>query len=189
MAIQERQPIQIGAQLPDVFPSDHREQETVNYGELMQVIHRRRRLIIISTLIIFGLGMLYTSLVHPRYESTGSILVEAQNNNQILNNSLPLVSDLMALTQAQSVDTQVELLQSPVLLEAAFNHLTIKDRVKGFKSDHFIFSGSNKTSSYLTVSAAKDTNVITIDVIARNPQSAANYANSIAKTFEQQDHR
>lgn len=150
-------------------------QETIDFGELVQVAFRRRWLIIIGLILIFGLGMARTLTEQPIFEATTSIIVTSDRSMYA---SMP--NPLQAITQTRSVDTQVEILKSADLQEVAFYKLSADERLKGFGSEDF-------TGASARINATKNTDVITINVRAQDADAAASYANSIAQTYLEQD--
>jgi len=187
MAIQEQQNWQNGVPSPAILPTEQPEQDAIEFGELLMALRRRRWLILMGTLLIFALGMVMTFLQHRKYESTCSILIAATNNKTTENSNLPLLADLQALTQGRSVDTMVEILSNPDLLQEAFNSLPREGRIKGFVHPDFIYDGSDATSKTVSVSSKKNTDVVTITVRSRDKQISADYANGIAKTYLTKD--
>ena len=147
-------------------------------GELFQVCARRHGILLGSMVLILILGMGYT-LLRPRvYESTASILVKA--NTPVRGDDLPVISDLEALTQARSVETQVSILSSEGLLRQAFTALTAAEREAGFRSPSI-------PRWAVKISTKKNTDVINITVRAYAPAVAATLANRIADTFFERD--
>lgn len=188
MAIQE-QNWQNGTQLPEYFPTASPEEDSFTFSELLQVLGRRRWLILSSTLLVFALGMLMTFLQTRIYESTCNILVADSTNSfrSIDAGALPLLADLQALTQSRSVDTQVEILTNPDLLKTAFEAMPIEDRRKGFHTPTFIYDGASATGKTVAVESKKNTDILTITVRSRDRRCAAEFANSIADTYLSQD--
>ncbi|MHB9108693.1 MAG: GumC family protein [Armatimonadota bacterium] len=154
------------------------EPASMNLDELVQVCLRRRWLLLGCMALVFVLGMLYI-IFRPRvYQSTASILVTA--SKPVRGDDLPLLSDLEALTQARSVDTQMSIISSDGLLREAFAGLTPAERETGFRSLTIPRWAVN-------ISTKKNTDVINITVRAYTPMVAALLANRIADTFFDRD--
>lgn len=155
-------------------PLEQYAKETIDFGEMLQVAYRRRWLILIGLLVVFILGMAKTLMEKPVFEAGSSILVTSDAAM-----SMNALVDLQSMLQARSVDTQVEILRSPDLLEKAYAKLPEDVRLKGFGSD--VYPGGVKVSS------TKNTDIITITVRSQDPQAAADFANSVAETYMEQD--
>jgi len=183
MAMPEQQSAQVGVPMTGLLLSDHTEPSVVDIGEILLILVRRRWLMLIGLLSVLALGALFTLLQRPMYESTCNLLV-ATNAAQNPNANLPLVSDLLALTQAQSVDTQVAILSNPDMLEEAFESMPYDARMDGFGTEHYTMGSTNKR---VTVTAMKNTDIVSITVRARRPQCAKLYANAIGDIYLRQD--
>jgi len=182
MALSEQQQsTPVGIQGNGALPTEPQEAESIDIGELLQVLYRRRRLMQVVTLGIFILGMIYALMQHPMYESVTTILVTANSGGGGGGNAnMPLLSELQALTQSRSVETQVEILTNPDLLEQAFMAMPKTLRLEGFGLESF---DPQKTGKRVIVGSKKNTDIVTITVRASTARSAAAYANSIAHTY------
>jgi len=142
----------------------------------------RRKWIMLGVLaIVFGFGMLYTLTQRPIYESSARLVVASNiGTGTVAENELPLLSDLRALTRSRSVDTQVEMISSPDLLNEAYESLAPTIRSEGF--------GETKLPDWsVKVEARKNTDVIVITGRAYTPTAAAALANTIANNYFKRD--
>lgn len=189
MAIQELSNLPQLSPLPESPQNENEQEDTINFVEIIDIFYRRRWVLLIGLLTVFALGMLYTFTKQPIYQSACSILVTSNTSSK--SDDLPLLSDLQALTQGRSVDTQVEILSSPDLLDAAYlgkfpdgkvpdSVMTEGDWRDGFKS-------TTRPDWAVTVSAKKNTDIITITSQAYTPIGAAHLANNIAQAYLMQD--
>ena len=168
---------------PTPLPPGSSGEEDFNFEEFMQILLRHYVLILLVTLVVTGMGMVYTLLQHKVYESTETILVAANRSGSGGDTNLPILSDLQALTQSRSVETQVEILSSPELYKKAYEAMPLDDRYKGFKREHYW----KELDKQIIVAMRKNTDIVTITVHAYNPRSASVLANTIADTYLQQD--
>ncbi|MHB9131109.1 MAG: polysaccharide biosynthesis tyrosine autokinase [Armatimonadota bacterium] len=140
----------------------------------LQMVSRQRKTIIVTFLLVMGLGMLWT-LTRPRlYRSAADMLVtpvETAGTGGDIN------QDISVMTRVRSVATEVRMLKSPDLLDEAFASVPEEMRVKGFQT-----SGLKLSSYPVSISNAKDTDVITVEVTACDPYSAARFANQIIES-------
>ncbi|MBI2841774.1 MAG: polysaccharide biosynthesis tyrosine autokinase [Armatimonadetes bacterium] len=153
----------------------------VDLHEYRVILFRRRRIVIATFLLVFALGLLHTLTRRPVYESTTKIVVVAGSSSPSnMGDEIRLMDDLRALTRSRSVDTQVEVISSPDVLNEAFKGLSPKLRSAGFRS-------TEMPGWAYRVAAKKDTDVIAITGRAYQPQAAAELANSIAGTYFDRD--
>lgn len=164
---------------PESYPGQ--SGDMVDVQEYLAIFMRRRWLMLLTLSTIFVLGMLWTMTRRPIYESTTQIVVATSSGGAFSGGSdSPLISGLEALTKNRSIETQVEIIQGEDLLNDAYKSLDLATRTEGFRSDDL------PRWSY-RVASKKDTDVITVTGRAYTPEAAANFANSIAKTYIAKD--
>lgn len=185
MSIQELPNVQpMSSQMPETPQFENTQEDTVNIGDIIGIFYRRRWVLLIGSLVVFTLGVLYTFTKQPIYQSACSILVISNSSSK--SDDLPLLADLQALTQGRSVDTQVEILSSPDLLDIAYEGnfpgslMTDEDHRIGFKSQTL-------PNGFVTISSKKNTDIITITARAYTPIAAAHLANNVAQAYLNQD--
>ncbi len=152
--------------------------ETIDIQEYVDIFFRRRWLMLATVGIVFVSGLLYTVTRKPIYESTAKIVVSTSSAPKGGGSAddISLLSDLQALTQSRSIDTQVEIISSPDLIDEAYARLDTTVRSKGFASN-------NAPEWAYKVANKKNTDVISVTANAYTPEAAAELANSIANTF------
>ena len=126
-------------------------------------ILRRRRAIILQAFILVGvLGVAQAMMAKNVYESSAKLLVEgpAYNLNTV-DSSNPL-SSLFQLSQQQTVDTQVEVLQAAPLMDQVAKQVG---------------------PAALTVAEDGDTNVITVTAESGSPKAAAAAPNALLNLY------
>ncbi|MCE5324013.1 polysaccharide biosynthesis tyrosine autokinase [bacterium] len=158
------------------------EPHQVDIQQCTSVLFRRWKTMLLTVILVFGLGMLHTCTRQPIYESSAKLVVVTTGSSSSTENDIPLINDLQALTRSRSVDTQVEIISSPDLLEEAFDRLNMSMKKYGFKSTAFPGWACN-------VAAKKDTDIISITARAYIPSAAAELANTIADTYFERDVR
>jgi len=142
----------------------------------LQLLRRRRRLMISVFLgvMIVGMGWLVTRT--PLYRSTAEVLVTPIERGGG-GNTGNMGSDIETLVRVRTVATQIKMMKSPDLLEAAFANIPPDLRRKGFATR------DTKLSDYpVTITNPKDTEIVGIEVLARDPRAAAAFANEIQAT-------
>lgn len=157
------------------------EPDDVDLRSHVAMLYRRRWLILAMMSVVFALGMLYTITRRPLYESVAKILVFSGKQGVTSSDSeLPGIRNLEAITGSRSIDTQIEIIASPDLLESAFARLNPSIRSSGFASDTI-------PDWACRVSQSKDADVIAISVRAFTPKAAAVLARSVAASYFAQD--
>ncbi len=184
MAINDQQNSQVVLQTPEQVVYEHVEKDSFDLGEAIEIAFRRRWVILIGLFVVFALGMLYTFIKRPIYASTCTILVTHDKSNSS-STDIPLLQDLSSLTAGRSVDTQVEIINSPDLLGKAYESFQLHDRLVGFGYERF--QQIPASDNPVTVVAKKDTDIINITTSARTALMASKFANTIAQTYLDED--
>jgi len=134
--------------------------------EYLAILRRRRAVILQAFVLISAVGVVLALLAKPVYQSSAKLLVEGPSYNMnTLDSSNPL-SSLFQISQQQTVDTQVEVLQAQPLLDEA---------------------AALAGPASLAVSNLKDTNVIEVTAEAGSAKTAADAPNTLLKLFIAQD--
>ena len=158
------------------------EQEEMDIHGYISMFLRRRRLILLTLAAVFVIGMLYTATRKSMYESTAKIVVATNQSNVASSEGESLFNNVQALTGSRSVETQLEIVQSPDLLQEAFNRLSPEMRKTGFKSKDI------PTWAY-RISQSKDADIIAVTGRAYTPSAAAELAKTITDTYFKRDLR
>ncbi len=157
------------------------EADAPELRDLLSVLSRRRLVMLVTVAVVFALGLLYTVLTRPIYESSAKMVVAGSRAGApVTANDVPWLSDVQALTRSRSVDTQVEVIAGADLLDEAYHAMDPRLRGSGFGRIHlprWAYRISNK----------KNTDVIVVTGRAYNPDAAAALANSIANTYFRRD--
>ena len=159
--------------------------EYVSFHLMRDVIRRRWRLMLGTLLSVLILGTAYTLTRKPVYESNAMLLLAAPRMISSSSDEMGVLTDLAALTQARSVQSQMEILTSPrVMMETAHN-MGEEELIKGFGRPE---PGQLPIPEWaLSLDTKKDSDVITITADAYDPQVAADLANGMAQTYMEID--
>lgn len=139
----------------------------------LQLLRRQRKLAlsVFAAVMIAGLLWLFTRT--PLYKSTAEVLVTPLSSGGGGNSEL-IASNLEVMFRIRTVATQVKMMKSPDLLDAAFANVPPDMRLKGFGTR------DSKLSHYpVTITNPKDTEIVGIEVLSKNPKAAAVFANEI----------
>jgi succinoglycan biosynthesis transport protein ExoP len=161
--------------LPDTVVGEYYGQAVRNPAAaraFWRLLRRQWGAMLCTVGLILGGGALWVLSRPPLYRATAEVLVTPLERGQT---SGPLLADKIGVaTRVRSVATEVRLLKSPDLLDAAFAHLPHVLRVAGFHTQ------ARALPRYpLTVENPSDTDVITVAVTAHTPVAAATFANKI----------
>jgi len=169
------------AQAPHAQPGGMAELTFYQYIDIL----RRRKWSLLGLFVgVMLLSSIYT-LTRPKvYESSAILVVVNGAGNGGGRGESDILGNLAALTQARNVDTQVEILKSPELLNVAFGKLAPQDRIKGFHPDR-PDAGIQKWCYRIENTLGTDT--ITITCQAFDPKIAAKLSGSIADTYLERD--
>jgi polysaccharide biosynthesis transport protein len=136
--------------------------------QYLQVLRRRRWTILYTAVAILVLGCVATALMTPIYQAEAKLLVRASSPEiNTMDTENPLV-DLLAMAQPESVDTQMEVLQSGPFLEEVF-------KACGAPSD--------EREPRVRVTKVKDTNVIEVTVTGPDRKMTATVANAMLNHY------
>lgn len=148
------------------------------FQQYFDIVLRRRWLLLTVLLAVVALTTLYTITRRRIYEGSTMLVVVNGTNRTATNDAI--LGSLAALTQSRSVDTQVEIMKSQDLLDAAFQKLTPAEQMQGFHS-----TGIPKWAYRIENTANTDS--IQITASAYVPALAAKLANDIAQTYLRRD--
>ena len=138
----------------------------VSLQEYLLILRRRRAIILQAFVLILVIGVVETLMTKPVYQSSARLLVEGPSMNvNTVDSSNPL-SGILAMTPQQSVATQVEVLQSPPLLEKVMQ---------------------DTGPASISVATVGQTNIIEADAEATDPKVAAAAPNDLLRLYIQQD--
>ncbi|MDQ0226802.1 YveK family protein [Metabacillus niabensis] len=143
-------------------------EETINLKELFLTLKKRLSLIIIIAAIATATsGIVSYFLLTPIYQSSTQILVnQAKSEEQIYNYN-------EVQTNLQLINTYSVIIKSPAIL----------DKVIEKEKMDMSYRALNEL---VTVSSEQDSQVVNISVKNEDPKIAANIANSIAVTFQEE---
>ncbi|MGP6146525.1 YveK family protein [Jeotgalibaca sp. A122] len=142
------------------------EEEEISLGELFAII--KNKLVLIISLSIAGLllSALYTFfVVTPMYESTTQLLV----NRAVDENVGIQLNDIN--TNVRMIDTYKDIIRGPVILEDVKANLDTNLTVSEIRE-------------MVNITANENSQVFSLTITSEDPVAAANIANEIATTFQ-----
>ncbi len=130
--------------------------------EYLAILRRRRAIIIQAFILVAVIGVAQAMMARNVYQSSAKLLVEGQSYNlNTVDSSNPL-SSLFQLSQQQSVETQVEVLQSAPLMDQVAKQVG---------------------PATLTVAPVGETNVIAVSAESGSRQAAAAAPNALLNDY------
>ncbi|MCI4620632.1 capsular biosynthesis protein [Priestia megaterium] len=142
--------------------------ETISIKELFQTLKKRIWLIALITIIAAIISAVISFFVlTPVYESKTQILVNQAKSDQQLYNATEVQTNI------QLINTYNVIIKSPAILDKVKSELNLDRTVEDLNSQ-------------ITVSSAKDSQVVEITVQDPSSQVAAQIANKTAEVFQTQ---
>ncbi|PEE78047.1 capsular biosynthesis protein [Priestia megaterium] len=143
-------------------------EETISIKELFQTLKKRIWLIVLITIIAAIISAVISFFVlTPVYESKTQILVNQAKSDQQLYNATEVQTNI------QLINTYNVIIKSPAILDKVKSELNLDRTVEDLNSQ-------------ITVSSAKDSQVVEIIVQDPSPHVAARIANKTAEVFQTQ---
>jgi uncharacterized protein involved in exopolysaccharide biosynthesis len=143
--------------------------------DLVQIIWRSRWIVLLTTIMALGVGLIYITITTPLYTGTSRIYVQ-QSGPKILSEAEGV------MTQSKNyLYTQAELLKSTPILSAALE----KDGIKQLK----IFHKADNPIAYLkkkglNVTVGKKDDIIDISSDSPDPVEAAQLVNAVVDSYK-----
>jgi succinoglycan biosynthesis transport protein ExoP len=180
---------------------------TVDLRELVQILSRRRWIVILTTLALLLIATIFVLIVTPRYTATATVLIDPHRSSVVdSNNNQPASANSAA--DDSVINSQVSLIQSVAVLQRVVSQLNLAHDPE-FGPHSSIFSPIKKLFTTpqtlapgqseedvartaalefllrkrLKVSRDTTTFVINIDVSSEYPEKAAKIANAIAESY------
>ena len=138
--------------------------------DYLQILHRRRWIIIEVFVILVGVVAVGSFLAKPIYRATAGLLVETGTPMSSPHEELPIVVTTLSASHIRTIETHKRLMLGRPILEAVIDEVPLGLTVGGL-------------SSQLSVQTVRDTDVIEIHVENRDPDLAAKIANSVAANY------
>ena len=176
------------ARLPDRRQTSGR---TASDG-FFTILWRRKLLILASVLTCLGIGIAYIAVTPPRYAATAAMLIDPRLGKTV--GADPNIPGFIADTAA--IDSQIKLFTSQTVLSRVGVQCHLKDVAE--------FNGSQRSllqrilhpaatvtdgvdlkslEDAITIKRPERTYVVEIDVLARDPEKAAEIANAVTQAY------
>lgn len=162
-------------------------QYELNFNDYWRIIKKKKWLIIFTTLMVTILSIIFTVINTPTliYEASASIQIEK-------NTSLTgLYMESVSWNYGGDLPTRAAIIKSYSLVEKAAKSLGLidstltSDEIKNNKNYFSIIEG---LKSRISTEQEGYTNIINISVKSHNPQLAKDLANTLAKTYQEENY-
>ncbi|NLI00342.1 MAG: polysaccharide biosynthesis tyrosine autokinase [Chthonomonadales bacterium] len=138
----------------------------ISLRDYVNIIKRRRLVIILAALVIFAVGAVSTYLTQPVYRSTTRMLVDAGNRQYSPYAGDPLLSQFFMQSNVGDINTQIEIIKSEGVMAAAYRE-----------------SGVPPGSVSIMVGQAGQTSVLDIAAESTNPDSARRLLDALPRVY------
>jgi capsular exopolysaccharide synthesis family protein len=146
----------------------------ITLDDFLRVTRRRRWTILCTVALCCLAASILTAMMTPVYSARSQLLVQASlPREEALDLENPLVG-LLAMTQPQTVGTQVRILQSRDLVDDVLRLCGVPRGPDG------------RSEPRIKVSDVRDTSVIEVSVESRDPKLAARIANAMLDEYQRE---
>jgi capsular exopolysaccharide synthesis family protein len=154
-------------------------EEGISLQELFQCILDRLYIVIIVLLLFVAGAVLYLHFAVKEYQTTVTMIVEPISKMT----SIGKVLSSGFFNSDADISTEIHLLTNITNLEASIQNLDLSQYRNDKGIPYTEPSALGSLSGKVTTSNFKDTNIVELSVTDENPQFAADYANALAKNF------
>ena len=151
--------------------------EEIDLKEIIYYIFKKKLFVILAIIICGVIGIFYTKyMVTPMYSSYSTVVLSKPEDNTVITNntsnttSYSITQNDVTLNQ-KLISTYSEIMKSRSVAEQVINELNLN-------------ISENELMSNVSVSAKDDTEMLKISVSNKDPQIAAQIANSITEVFK-----
>lgn len=190
----------VAAPTPEVSNSSGGD---VDMASLGTALWRKKRRILLSTIIVALLTLIVVQTITPRYQSESRVLIESRDNVYLRPDADKITTDLTV--DAEAVTSQAQIILSRDLAREVINKLKLGDRPEfnstlngvsplrallgliGIGKDPLSMSHEERVlQAYydrLSVFPVEKSRIINIDFLSEDPELAAQVANAIAEGY------
>lgn len=157
------------------------EEESFDWQRLLAIIRRRRNIIGFTMLTVLSLATAYLLLAPRIYKASSDLLVNAEQKSagSQLGVSIPAITDLLGATGTRSQDTEVEILRSSTVQNAAIDLMPAELRS----------TLKLKKAAQVDIQPKRSTDIITVNVQSRDPKLAIAYSNAVCEAYRLQNQK
>src|SRR6266446_135262 len=97
---------------PSSLPASPATMPEINFREYLEILKRRKLIGIQMFVVVLAVGMVIAAMGKPVYVTSAKLLVAAANSSVSILDSNNPIATLLAAAQPDSIDTQLQVLQS-----------------------------------------------------------------------------
>src|SRR5262245_58128350 len=145
----------------------------VTLTDYLDIVKRRRWVIIQTFAVVAAIGLITTMMATPIYRATAKLKVEAAPLTITTQNSDNPLSSILAQAQPDSVETQIQMLQTEPFIQRVY------------KTAGVVLSGS-RPNPEIKVSNIDRTNVIVVQVESPSAREAQSVADTMLRLHSEE---
>lgn len=150
--------------------------EEVDFSHYLDIILRRRWVVLSAFIIVFVATLLYTFTTRPVYQASAMLVIEKERGGAIQNGSM------VENSNDDYYQTQYKLLQSRTLLQRIFSDLSL-DKTEDFAEPR----GIAKLQKAVSISPVLRSRLVYVRVESHDAKLAATIANRLSDAFVEQN--
>ncbi len=156
--------------------------QELSFSEYWHILYKRKWFILITFLLFIGMSAGFSYLQEPVFKASSFVRIDQYKS--VMN----IISDLLRWSPGETMATEVETVQSSIVLGEAAGKLGMIP--SGLSDDspefHTIVAGLR---GKITVERVEQTNMIRIDAVDNTAQGAAKIANTVAEVYREVSNR
>ena len=201
--VQRRIPELADLCVPDFNPAGYARPSAGEPGSLLEywrILTKRKGTLMLVAIASLMSGYFFTKLQAPVYRARTLVQIESINDHFLnMRDANQSSSDATTESPEYNIRTQVTVLQSRPVIERTLDKLNLRNRIlKDLKKRNGLFSPGSKAphsaaatraeitalaSNSLRIRSQPNTHVLEITFDAKDPQIAADFANSLTSAF------
>jgi len=163
------------------------EEQEIHLRDYFKIIYKRRYTVYTFFTIVFIVVLIGTLSTTPVYKATTKVLIE-----KVEPANLTLPYPYYAPYEPEFYETQYQLIKSTSVASKVVKALSLENTYEMYFKGEKITPQGNKTkadvladiiSSGIVVTPVKNSKIVTISFMSKNPEFAAMVANSVAKAY------
>jgi polysaccharide biosynthesis transport protein len=182
------------------------QRESGGILEYWQMVRRHQGLVAVACVLGLVLGYLCTIPQKRTYQARTTLEIQGLNEDFLnMKNVNPTVSETSSMDSEVDIQTQVRILQSRALLQAAYRKMSEKKPTENFEVPDRLSAWSKALGIHpptpaslrqealdvaagsVKVKASNSTRIVDVSTDSTNPQVAADFANILAAEYIQQN--
>ncbi|MHC1586922.1 MAG: GumC family protein [Candidatus Syntropharchaeia archaeon] len=156
--------------------------ETINIFDYLEVLKRKRLILIITFVIVLSTVVIGTYRAHPQYKATATIAIEVEFPSIVpFRSPFPTENFYNFYRFRDYYNTQYQIIKSRDIARRVFERYNL-DRDPEFRNSHDPYG---LFLSRLKVSPIRESQLVKIEYVHPDRQKAAFYANAVARAYQE----